>query len=85
MRRAVVAISGPRYLVLEAVYVADGQWTTDLAAKPNCYLSERLATARAAELTEDALRQGQARAFRVQRSNGAPSPAPAIVQGHEAA
>lgn len=80
-----MAISGTRYLVLEAVFVADGQWTTDLAAKPNCYLSGDLATARAVELTEKALRLGQPRTFRVQRANGAPSPASAVAQGYEAA
>jgi hypothetical protein len=80
-----VAISGPRYLVLEAVFLADDQWTTDLAAKPNCYLSDDLATARARELTEEALRRGQPRSFRVQRSTGAASSSPAVAQGHQAA
>ena len=45
-----MAISGPRYLVLEAALVAEGRWTTDLAPKPNCYLSADLAAAGRASL-----------------------------------
>ena len=45
--------------------VADGRWATDLAPKPNCYLSRELATQRVRELDERALRAGEVRTFRV--------------------
>ncbi len=76
-----MAISGPRYLVMEAALVGDGRWTTDLAPKPNCYLSRDLAAARARELDEHALRTGAVRTFRVHRADdGAQSPALALPE-----
>jgi hypothetical protein len=70
-----MAIAGPKYLVMEAAMVGEGRWTTDLAPKPNCYLSGELAAARARELDERALRLGEVRTFRVHRADeGAPAP-----------
>ena len=65
-----MAISGPRYLVVETAFLDDGRWTRDLVSKPNCYLSEDLAAARAQELADDAVRLGRDRIFQVQRSLG---------------
>lgn len=69
-----MAISGTRYLVLETVLGGDGPDTTDLAAKPNCYIGRELAEARAHELAEAASLRGEACAFWVQRSAGAATP-----------
>jgi len=60
-----MAISGPKYLVMESAPVGAGRWTTDLAPKPNCYLSRELAAERVRDLEERALRAGEVRAFRV--------------------
>ncbi len=76
-----MAISGPKYLVMEAALVGDGRWTTDLAPKPNCYLSRDLATARARELDERALRTGQVRTFRVHRSDDGAQPSALALPG----
>ena len=80
-----MAISGPRYLVLEAALVAEERWTTDLAPKPNCYLSAELAAARADELTAQALRQGAVRNFRIHRTDGGSAPTAAAVPEQSAA
>lgn len=76
-----MAISGPKYLVMEAALVGQGRWTTDLAPKPNCYLSRELAAARARELDERALRLGEVRAFRVHRSDDGATSAPILLPG----
>ncbi len=68
-----MGISGPKYLVIEAALAGGGAWTTDLAPKPNCYLSHELAAQRVRELDARALREGEVRTFRVHRSDdGAP-------------
>lgn len=64
-----MAISGPKYLVIEAALAGGGGWATDLAPKPNCYLSRDLAAQRVRELDASALRAGEVRTFRVHRSD----------------
>ena len=66
-----MAISGARYLVLETVLGGEGPDTTDLAAKPNCFLGQDLAETRAHELAEAASRRGEVRVYRVHRAPAA--------------
>jgi hypothetical protein len=75
-----MAISGPKYLVMEAALVGEGRWTTDLAPKPNCY-QLRSSRRRGQELDERALRLGEVRAFRVHRSDDGATSAPVVVPG----
>ncbi len=75
-----MAIDGPKYLVMEAALVGEGRWATDLAPKPNCYLSGELAAARARELDERALRLGEVRTFRVHRADDGVAAATAVAE-----
>ena len=76
-----MAISGTRYLVVETAFFGDGGWARDLAAKPNCYLSEDLAAARADELALRALASGQVRTFEIHRSDGGAAQLPSGSPG----